>query len=72
MGETARKRAEKVVAKRVRSRGAALSKKATAKTLASMIEQQMADLGLPEEEKSRRVVSFAERVDRAIAKNAKF
>jgi hypothetical protein len=71
MAEPARKRAEKVVGKRVRSHSAALSKKDAAKTLASMIEQQMADLRLPEEEKNRRVAKFGERVDRATASHAK-
>lgn len=71
MAEPARKRAEKVIAKRVKRHGPALSKKDAAKTLASMIEQQMADLHLSEQEKSRRVAKFGERVDRATANHAK-
>ena len=48
-----------------------LTKQKAAKALASLIEGHMSDQGFPEEDKNRRVASFAERVDRAIANRAK-
>jgi hypothetical protein len=71
MAQAARKRTEKVVAKRRPSRGHALSKKDAAKKLAAMIEEHMSDLGLSDEEKNTRVAKFSEHVDQALANRAK-
>jgi hypothetical protein len=71
MAEQARNRAVKIVAKRAPSRKVPRSKKDIAKTLASMIEQHLTDLGLPAEEKNRRVARFGERVDKATESHAR-
>jgi hypothetical protein len=71
MAEPARKRAEKIVARRTPGRKVPRSKKDTAKALASMIEQHLTDLGLPAEEKNRRVARFSERVDKATESHAR-
>jgi hypothetical protein len=62
MAQPARKQTEKVVTKRASSRHLVLSKKETAKKLATMIEEHMTELGMSEEEKNRRVAKFGERV----------
>jgi hypothetical protein len=42
-----------------------------ARKIASIIEEQMSECGLPEKEKDKRVKSFGKRVDRAIELRAK-
>lgn len=71
MVEPARKRAEKIIAKRVPSRSVSAQKKNAAQTLASIIELHMTGLGLSEGEKNRRVAKFGARVDKAIGSPAK-
>ena len=42
-----------------------------ARKIASIIEEQMSELGLSENDKNKRVKSFGKRVDRAIKRRAK-
>jgi hypothetical protein len=71
--QPARKKTEKMAAKRRSRRGAveAISKENAAGKLASMIEEHMSGLGLSEKEKNRRVARFSERAEAAIESHAK-
>jgi hypothetical protein len=66
------KDAEKnLMASRGLSKPKTQSKTEAARTIASIIEEQMSECGLSEREKNKRVKSFGKRVDRAIQLHAK-